>query len=175
VLSQQPTPTRDPLPKRIVKGIFAVIAAILLFLEDWVWDGMLAVMRWLGRLSPVRWVEGLLARLPPYAALLAFLIPAAVLLPFKLAAFWLIAQGHKLLGVQVFVIAKLVGTAFLARIFSLTKPALMRIGWFARAYEAFSGWKAQVRAYVKSLSTYQLIVSMKNAIHARWRAWRARP
>jgi len=48
-----------------------------------------------------------------------FLIPAAILVPFKLLAFWLIARGHGLLGLEVFVVAKIVGTGVsLARIFA---------------------------------------------------------
>jgi hypothetical protein len=53
------------------------------------------------------------------------LIPAAILLPFKFAAFWLIAKGHAVFGAMVFVIAKIIGTAFLARIVALTKPTLL--------------------------------------------------
>ena len=86
--------------------------------------------------------------------MLTFLIPAAILLPFKLAAFWLIARGHGILGLEVFVIAKIVGTAFLARIFALTKPQLLTIGWFARLNAWFTGWRDRVYAYVKSLPAW---------------------
>ena len=151
---------------RLIEGIFAVIAALWLFLEEWLWDGMLAVMGWLAKLPPIRWLETQCAMLSPYAALVAFLIPAAVLLPFKLFAFWLIANGHGLLSMQVFVIAKLVGTALLARIFLLTKSALLTIGWFARAYTAVTAWKARLYAYVKNLPAYQRIAEFKNRIKA---------
>ena len=70
-------------------------------------------------------------------------------------------------------IAKVIGTAFLARIFSLTKPTLLTIGWFNRAYLAVIGWKERLYAYVRALPVYQrireLAREMKLAIKARWR------
>src|SRR5260370_26384616 len=121
----------------VARGAFTLLAALWIFLEEWIWDAMQACMAWIGKLPGVRECEARIARLPPYAALVAFLIPGAILVPFKLLAFWLIPRGHGLLGLQVFVIAKIVGTAFLARIFALTKPALLTIGWFARFPSAF--------------------------------------
>ena len=160
-------------PRRFLRSLFTIPLALWIFLEEWVWDEMLAFMAWLGRLPPVRWAEAQIAKLPPYAALIAFVIPGAILLPFKLAAFWLIAHGHSIYGLWVFIIAKVIGTAFLARIFSLTKPALLTIGWFNRVYLAITGWKDRLYAYVRALPAYQrireLARAMKLAIKARWR------
>ena len=119
----------------------------------------------------MRWVENQLAKLPPYAALVAFVIPAAVLLPFKLAAFWLIAHGQAFLGGMVFIIAKIIGTAFLARIFSLTKNALMTIGWFALAYNTVMDWKQRIYAYVRAIPAYQWFRAMLSEAKARIKAW----
>src|SRR5260221_5540886 len=132
------------------RGALTLRAALWIFLEEWIWDGMQACMAWIGKLPGVRWCEARIAGLPPYAALVAFLIPAAILVPFKLLAFWLIARGHALLGLEVFVVAKIVGTAFLARIFALTRPALLSIGWFARFHARFTAWRDRLYAYVKS-------------------------
>src|SRR5258708_8672118 len=122
----------------VARGAFMLLAALWIFLEEWIWDAMQACMAWIGRLPGVRWCEARIARLPPYAALVAFLIPGAILVPFKLLAFWLIARGHVLLGLQVFVIAKIVGTAFLARIFALTNPALLTLPSLSRFYPPFA-------------------------------------
>ena len=161
------------LLRRIFRALFTIPLAVWVFLEEWIWDGMLAFMAWLGKLPPIRWAEAQIAKLPKYVALLAFVLPAAILLPFKLAAFWLIAHGHGIYGLWVFVIAKVIGTAFLARIFSLTKPTLLTIGWFNRAYLAVIGWKERLYAYVRALPVYQrireLAREMKLAIKARWR------
>ncbi len=70
--------------------------------------------------------------LSPGFALAAFLVPMLALLPFKLGGLWLIGKGHALLGLATFLTAKFVGTALFAWLFSLTKPALLQIAWFAR-------------------------------------------
>lgn len=178
-MSSSPDPSLqppDPVPtwqRRLLRTLITIPLALWIFLEEWVWDSMLAFMAWLGRLPPVHWAEAQIGKLPPYAALIAFVIPGIILLPFKLAAFWLIAKGHAIYGMWVFVIAKIIGTAFLARIFSLTKPALMTIGWFNRAYRAVIGWKERLYAYVRALPAYQRIKALarglKEAIRARWR------
>lgn len=174
-------PNETPSPnivRRFIRGLFSIPLAIWIFLEEWVWNGMLAVMAWIGKLPPVHWAETQLAKLPPYAALIAFIIPAAILLPFKLAAFWLIAHGHAIYGAWVFVIAKIIGTAFLARIFSLTKPALLTIGWFNRAYFAITGWRDRLYAYVRALPAYQRIResarALKATIKLAWQKMRGR-
>ncbi len=155
----------------VVRGAFTLLAALWIFLEEWIWDAMQACMAWIGKLPGMRWCEARIARLPPYAALVAFLIPAAILLPFKVLAFWLIARGHGLLGLQVFIIAKIVGTAFLARIFALTRPALLTIGWFARLHAAFTAWRDRVYAYVKSLPAWQAAKAWIATARETARAW----
>jgi len=158
-------------PRRFLRTLLTIPLAIWVFLEEWVWDSMLAFMAWLGKLPPVHWAETQLSRLPPWAALVAFVIPGAILLPFKLAAFWLIAHGHSIYGLWVFIIAKVIGTAFLARIFSLTKPALLTIGWFNRAYTAIMGWKERIYAYIRALPAYQRIKAMARELKATAKAW----
>lgn len=157
--------------RRLLGGAFAVLAAIWMFLEEWVWDTMLAVMAWLSRLPPIRWIESKVARFPPYVALACFLVPGAAMLPFKLAAFWLIAHGHGLYGLWVFVLAKVVGTAFLARILALTKPQLMTIGWFAWAYGGVIAWKERLYAYVRSIPAYRRARAWMQEVSARVKRW----
>jgi hypothetical protein len=157
--------------RRLVDGVVAIPLAIWVFLEEWVWDAMLAATAWIGKLAAVRALERLIARLPPYWALVAFIIPGAILLPFKLAAFWLIAHGHGIFGLWVFVIAKIVGTAFLARIFSLTKPALLSIAWFNRAYTAFSAWKQRLYDFVRALPAYQRLREQAQALKFALKDW----
>ena len=159
------------LLRRILEAFITIPVALWIFLEEWLWDAMLVFMAWLAQLPPVRWLESQIAKLSPYAALVAFLIPAAILLPFKLAAFWLIAHGQGLLGAMVFIIAKIIGTAFLARIFSLTKNALMTIKWFAKIYFAIMAWKERLYAYVRALLVYQRMRAWMHATKVRVKLW----
>jgi hypothetical protein len=61
----------------------------------------------------------------------------------------LITTGHKLVAGALLLTAKMVGTALLARIFELTQPALMQIGWFAKAYRQFMPWKNAILARIR--------------------------
>ena len=115
--------------------------ALLVLFYDWGWETLSHVFDWLARRPLWRAMENTIRRLPPWAALLVFLVPTALLFPIKLAALWLIAQGKGALGVIVIVGAKLVGTAVVARLFSLTQPALMKLRWFATFYHWFIPWK----------------------------------
>ena len=120
---------------------FNILAALVIIFEEWGWRPLHDAAARLARYAPIAFIERWIASLPPYSALLAFGLPVAVLLPFKLLALFLFAGGHYLWATFVFVTAKLVGTALLARIFMLTKPALMQIGWFVAGYQKFVPWK----------------------------------
>jgi hypothetical protein len=77
-------------------------------------------------------------------------LPALLLLPVKLAALALIAHGQRLLGVTVIVAAKLLGTAIVARLFTLTRPALMQLPWFVRLHARWTTWKHALLARVRA-------------------------
>ncbi len=116
-----------------------LLAAIVLF-EQWGWEPLVALLSRIAHLAPVAAVERLISRLPPYAALLAFGLPTAFLLPLKLLALYLIAHGHAVIATALFIGAKVVGTAVVARLYQLTSPQLMQIGWFKRAHDFMAPW-----------------------------------
>ena len=115
--------------------------ALLVLFYDWGWETLSHAFDWLAKRPLWRSVESAIRRLPPWAALLLFLLPTVLLFPIKLAALWLIAHGKGTLGVIVIIGAKLVGTAVVARLFSLTQPALLQLRWFATIYHWFIPWK----------------------------------
>ncbi len=118
-----------------VKRALGVLLALLVIFEQWGWQPLVAFFSRLTRLAPVAALERWIAKLPPYGALVAFGLPTVFLLPLKLLALFLIAQGHTLSAAALFIGAKVVGTAVVARLYQLTAPQLMRIGWFKRGYD----------------------------------------
>ena len=70
--------------------------------------------------------------MPPYAALVTFAVPTALLVPLKLLALYLIANGHAFSAGALFIGAKIVGTALVARLYQLTEQQLMQIAWVRR-------------------------------------------
>ena len=155
---------------RIITPPLMFLAALILFVEEVLWEFLKRVMAQVGRLPLIRSLEAAIARLPPYWAAAVFILPGALLLPVKIAALWLIANGHALLGLQVIIAAKLAGTALVARIFMLTRDSLMTLGWFARMHDFIMRWRERLYGFVKSSSAWRRL----EAWRARMRAWFAR-
>jgi hypothetical protein len=118
-----------------------VLLALLIVFEEWGWQQLADLLGRLAKYRPWAALETAIARLPPYAALLVFVLPSALLLPLKFLAVLLVAKGQIALAGALFVAAKLVATALIARLFLLTQPALMQIGWFAWGYDIVMPWK----------------------------------
>src|SRR5437868_13957071 len=95
--------TAARLFKRLIAAPFIVLAAIVILLEDWLWDDLARLAAAIGRLPLLRSLEAFIARLPPYAALLFFATPALLLVPLKLIALYLMAHGQPALGVLTIV------------------------------------------------------------------------
>jgi hypothetical protein len=152
-----------------LKALLMLPIALLLLFEEWGWEPLKRVMAWVMRWPPLAWLERGISRLPPYAALLVFLAPTLLLLPVKLAALWLIGQGQAVLGLVVIVVAKIAGTALIARLFHLTQPALMKLGWFARFYGAWSLWKEALFARVRASWAWRAGRVVKKRVVQRWR------
>ncbi len=154
---------------RWLRRAFEALLALLILFEEWGWEpakrAMARVMRW----PPLAWVERGIARLPPYAALAVFAVPTLLLLPVKLAALWLIGHGKASLGLAVIAAAKVAGTALLARLFQLTQPALMRLGWFARWFGRWTLWKEALFTRIRASWAWRVSRVIKKRALQRWR------
>ena len=111
-------------PVSAVLLLLRLLLALLILFEEWGWEPLRRALIRLGRLAVMRRIEAAVARLSPPAALAVLLLPTLGLLPVKLLALWLIARGAALAGLVVIVVAKLLGTAVLAWLFTRTQPAL---------------------------------------------------
>lgn len=156
----------------LIRLIQLPLALILMFYE-WGWQSLAHVFDLLAKLALWRALEDGIRRLPPWAAMVLFLLPSAALVPVKLGALWLIAQGHEIAGVVVIVATKIVGTAVVARLFSLTQPALLRLHWFAVFYRWLIPWKDAWLNAIRATWPWRVGRVMKfrakRAITASWR------
>lgn len=118
-----------------IRRLFGVAFALILLFEQWGWRPLSDALARLARLAPLAALERQISRLPPYAALVTFALPSALLVPLKLFALYLIANGHAVAAGALFIGAKIVGTAVVARLYQLTSPQLMQIGWVKQAYD----------------------------------------
>ena len=154
------------LLKRILQGIALAPLALFLLFEEWGWQPLAAGFAALGRLPVWRQLERLIIRLPPWAALLAFGIPVLVLVPVKLLALFLLGKGHLGMGLSLVISAKIAGTALAARLFQLTEPALMQLGWFSRAYPPWKAWKDRMLRQVRVSWPWRLGRRLKHRARA---------
>jgi hypothetical protein len=143
--------------KRIIAAPFIWLLGLILFLEDWLWHPLLNFLNRFKRWAWVRWVERKTAQLPPYAAMLCFAVPVLVLFPFKFFGLYLIAHGQKVAGLGIFIVAKVVGTAAAAWVYSLTEPALSKLAWFVALRSQFLGVKAKIYELIKTSVSYRFI------------------
>ena len=152
----------------------ALIALVILF-EEWGWQPLQRALAWVGRLPPLAWIERRIAALPPYAALAVFLLPTLLLVPLKLAALWLIGIGKTGAGLTLILMAKLVGTALVARLFHLTRTSLLQLAWFARGYERWTDWKERLLTHVRASWAWRVGRVIKRRVAQRWARWRQAP
>lgn len=158
---------------RTLRALLQWLVALVVLFEEWGWEPLARAMAWLARLPLVGWLERQIAALPPGAALAVFLAPGLMLLPVKLAALALVAHGQVALGLGVIVLAKLLGTALVARIFQLTRPALLRMAWFATLHGRWTAWKALAVARVRASRAWRVGRWMRRGVLRRLRSLRA--
>lgn len=147
--------------------------ALLIAFEEWGWEPLARLMACVARLPLLAWGERRILALPPYGALALFALPWLLLLPLKLFALGLIGSGHILLGAAAILVLKVAGTAVVARLFTLAKPALMRLPWFARAYERWRAWKDGLLDRVRASRAWGRGRALKRDLRRRFERWRA--
>jgi hypothetical protein len=170
---------RPGLPSALRRGLWhalraaaSTLLALLILFEEWGWEPLQRALAWLGRLPVLRRVEAAIAHLPPYGALAVIALPGLGLLPLKLVAVALVMQGHARVGLLVIVLAKLVGTALLARLFALTRPALLQLDWFAELYTRWVAWKSALLAHVRASWLWRAARVLRRSARRRWARWR---
>jgi hypothetical protein len=165
-------PTTVKQLKRLIAAPFVLVAAVIILLEDWLWDDLARLAAAIGQLPVFRQIEAMIVALPPYAALACFGIPSSLLIPVKLIALYFIAHGHAMVGLLTVVAAKVAGTALVARLFTLTRPNLLRIPWFAWLYERFVAFKARMYAAIKATGAYRAAHQLNLRVRLALKLWK---
>ena len=155
--------------KRLLMMPLAALGVLAMLVEEFLWDMLVAFGNFLGSLETLHEVEARLKALPPPAASFALLAPVALIFPVKLLAVYTMATGHFGLGLLVLLSAKIIGTALVARIYTLCEPALLTMHWFVR----IRGWVIQAKNWAhRKLDTWVLYRLLRRAVNRARTAFR---
>lgn len=153
--------------KRGLELVFVPFAAAFVFVEQVLIKYLNVAMAAFARLPLIARFEAWLESLPPWAAFMAFVCPSLLILPVKLSAVWFVLHGFYTTALVVVLIAKLVATALLARLYKILRPTLMAIPWYAAIDTWFFEWRDKAYVFVRSLPAWQ----RTQQLVGRVRAW----
>jgi hypothetical protein len=129
---------------RRLKHLLLVVLAIVFLVEAWLWRHLGPVVETIVARIPLRRIKAAIAnaiaRLPPAATLVVFIVPILLLFPFKLLGLWFLAHKQWFAATVVLVLSKLVGVAVTAFVFEVTRPKLLQMAWFRWLYEHVLLW-----------------------------------
>lgn len=154
----------------MLKYLFTLLMFVVILFEEAFWSVFEALSGFFERFKLVRKLEDFVAARHPATCLALFLIPVTLMLPFKFVGVWLIARGHTLEGLFMFVSAKATGTFLAARLFAITKSKLLSIRWFAYCFEKFTAWKDGVKNYIHATASYRAYRAWRLAVDAKFAA-----
>lgn len=149
-----------------MKKLLLSLLAIILIIEEWLWEFLSALAHYLISLLRLEKFELWLSQTTPNTALFAFMIPVLIVTPINLAAFWLLLHGLLLEGVLLEVFAKLFGTLLVARVFKLTKSQLLTFRAFALIYDTISGWLRWAHEKIVDTAIYRYSKQIKAQVKA---------
>lgn len=155
----------------MIKNLFLSILAVFVLFEEWLWDILATIAYWLSHLLHLKRFDAWLSSLNPIPALCAFFIPLIIVTPFNLLALFLLAHGAIIQGVILEIIIKLIGTLLIARVFRLTKPALLTFTWLSLIYNTITRILTWAHEIIHQTSIYKLVAKIKTAIKIKIASW----
>ena len=158
--------------KRWLDALLGVVLLPIVLFEEWGWDALLALGARIAAWLRLERLQRRIAALPPYGALAVLLLPSLLLVPLKLLGLWMLTRGLVLQSLLLVVVSKLAGTAVLAQLFTLTKPQLMKIGWFARGYARWTAWKNRWLEWLRATAAWQAARRWRHGASGWLRRWR---
>ncbi|MCX7068444.1 MAG: hypothetical protein NTW85_12215 [Methylococcales bacterium] len=154
-----------------MKKLLLSLLAIILIIEEWLWDTLSALGHFLAcHLGFARFEQWLL-KSSPYQALFAISVPILLITPINITAFWLLGNGLIVQGIALEIVAKLLGTLFVAHFFTLTKKQLLTFRLLAWIYNTVSYWLIWAHERVIETEAYRWAKKIKTRAKATMAAW----
>lgn len=162
--------------KSLLKRLLLYFVALFLLFEEWLWDTLTLLGRKLSEWLHLAKLEAWLKAATPYKAMAAFFVPVLIVTPINLAGLHYIAKGMFAKGLGYQIVAKLLGTVLITRVFALTKPQLLTFSWFNWLYHTITGWLRWAHEKIQQTSAYKnaklMIAQFKELKSKLWRSIR---
>jgi hypothetical protein len=146
------------------KRLLLSFLAVILLIEEWLWNALTTFGRKLTEWFHLQHIENWLRSATPYKALAAFFVPVLIVTPINLMGLRYLAKGLIAKGLLYELVAKLLGTVLIARVFALTKPQLLTFGWFNSLYHFITKWLRWAHERVQKTAVYQNAKKLKVAV-----------
>ncbi|OHX34239.1 hypothetical protein BJL95_03595 [Methylomonas sp. LWB] len=155
----------------MMNRLLLTLLAVALIVEEWLWDFLSACGHYLALALGLERIERWLSRCSPGVALIAITVPILLVTPLNLAALWLLLHGLLLQGLVLEIVAKLLGTLLVARVFTLTKPQLLSFAVLAWLYGTITGWLRWAHAKIAETALYRWSRLAKQRVKDRVKTW----
>jgi hypothetical protein len=142
-----------------------------LIIEEWLWDGLSAFGHFLIGLLRLDDFERWLSQVSPNVALVAFMVPVLIVTPINLYALRLLAHGLILQGILLEIVAKLLGTLLVSRVFTLTKNQLLSFRLLAVIYSTVMRWLNWAHQKITDTTVYKLAKALKLQLKSIISGW----
>ncbi|MEI7669535.1 MAG: hypothetical protein WCJ33_05600 [Pseudomonadota bacterium] len=146
---------------KYLKKFLISILAIILLIEEWLWDYFTIASKYLSSFLNLEKFESWLKNASRYVALIAFIIPILLITPLNLVAINLLTKGKIISALIIEIFAKLLATFLIARIFALTRNQLMTFAWFEKIYGKIISWLSWAHNIVEKSGLYIFVKSAK--------------
>lgn len=154
-----------------MKKLLLSILAVFLIIEEWLWDTLSALGHFLAIHLGLARFENWLAQTTPMLALLAISIPIILVTPLNIAALMMLAHGMILQGIALEIVAKLLGTVFIARFFKLSKQQLLTFRLIAWVYNTVTYWLNWAHRKIQETAMYQWLKKAKAELKVKASHW----
>lgn len=143
--------------------LWPVVAGYML-LNDILWPALRPLIVALARLPVFSRIADALRRVPPYPAMALLLVPFAILEPLKLVTLWWVATGHVVSGTVGLLIAHGLTVLIPERLFSVLKPTLLTLPWFATIWARITTTRDRILAWVRQTRAFAHLGRLREAV-----------
>jgi hypothetical protein len=155
----------------MMKSTIQSILAVMLLLEEWLWDVLTDFEHCLTAWFHLEKMEQWLANTHPWVAMAAFVIPTLLFLPVEFAALSLSASGQVLEGVGLHILSQTLSTLLISWMFDITREQLMTFAWFALLYQTVTRWLDWAHGRLRETAAYRRALKLKLSTHAKLVQW----